>query len=467
MSKRNIALALWALAVVAGMVTAGVLATRGSTHRLLTPVTPEGCGTVLVREASNGGLASDPAREWTLPGDVSIEVEALADEGCTFSRWTLEDGSGGVVEAAMNPTQFRLIRDTTATAHFTGAPRGYVLAVMVGEGGSVAVNPEPREDGTYVLGTVVTLVAEAEKGYDFSVWRSLPKGATVTAGPAAVTTTRGTETSTASFTVDGPVAVAAAFRVESTSYNLHTMGAVSAPGSYAFLSDVNDLTSTIDWPDRYTPVGLLLHVADATGASRAAFYGTIEAGDRIDWTWGDQCLVRFKVAELRPDPTGHRLRTLLVVESLAHDYRGCGDELTDPDELQPVQFRWRQPPWLVGPDGVREVFGEPVPGPGRYWISDNLIVTIPDGMTVRVGGAYTGGWCTGLTDVESGSSIWFDEAGEEAGRELIEQASSGSDDASLRDVGALFREIRASLEWRGENRTASRGRGCRSPEPPE
>lgn len=331
----------------------------------------------------------------------------------------------------------------------TGTPAGYVLTVTEGEGGSVTVGPAARDDGTYAPGTVVTLSAAADKGYDFSAWEGLPEGATVTAGPAATTTTSGTETSTASFTVTAPLAVAASFRVESTPYNLHTTGTVTAAGSYAFLSDVSDLKSVVEWPRTDVPAGLLIHMLDAGSTSRAAYYGTISVGDRVDLWRGHRCFIRFKVVEVRPDPGGTPARKLFGVDYVGSDVTGCdGPELTD--VLQPVAFHWRQPPWLVGADGVREVFEEPVPGPGRYRLDDGLIVTIPAGMRIRASGFYDGGWFMNLRDVESGSSLAFNEAGEEAGRKIIEPASGSSGDAEAdatrRDVSDLFDQIVASVE---------------------
>lgn len=331
----------------------------------------------------------------------------------------------------------------------TGTPAGYALTVTEAEGGSVTVSPAARDDGTYAPGTVVTLSAAADKGYDFSAWTGLPQDATVTAGPAATTTTSGTETSTASFTVTAPVAVAASFRVESTPYNLHTTGTVMAAGSYAFLSDVSDLKSVVEWPRTDVPAGLLTHMLDAGSTSRAAYYGTISVGDRVDLWRGHRCFIRFKVVEVRPDPGGTPARKLFGVDYVGSDVTGCdGPELTD--VLQPVAFHWRQPPWLMGADGVREVFEEPVPGPGRYRLDDGLIVTIPAGMRIRVSGFYDGGWFMNLRDVESGSSLSFNEVGEEAGRKIIEPASGASGEAetgaTTRDVNALFDQIVASVE---------------------
>ncbi len=457
MRKRDSVIALGVLAVAAVAVAVAVILTRDSapqataqdtTATLATAAAPAGCATTTAQLSTDTGTVS-PGSEWTFPENSYIRVKANVVAGCTFSRWAIDYGDGIVFDLHENPARFQLTEDITATAHFTGAPRGHMLGVTAGEGGSVTISPAARDDGTYASGTVVTLSATADKGYDFGAWTGLPEGATVTAGAAAATTTSGTETSTASFTLSGPVTAAASFRVESTPYNLHTTGTVTAAGSYALLSDPNDLTSTVDWPDTNYPFGLLLHMSDAGNVSRASFYGTVTVADRVDWWWGHECLIRFKVIEVRTDPAGMPARKLFVMEFVGTSYSGCQGQRTS-DALQPVEFRWRQPPWLVGSDGIRSTFREPVPGPGRYRVSDDLIVTIPAGMSVRPGSFYEGGWYTVLRDVESDSTLWFDESGNEAGREIVELPSGSSDEtetgATTRDVNALFDQIAASVE---------------------
>ena len=335
-----------------------------------------------------------------------------------------------------------------STPHTTASEAAYTLTVTAGEGGSVTVSPAAREDGRHAWGTTVTLTATADKGYDFSAWAGLPDGARVTAGPAAVTTTSGTETSTASFTVTAAATVTASFRLESIPYNLHTTGAVTAAGSYALLSDPDDLTSTIEWSDLgYTnpPYGLLLNASDATNVSRAAYYGAIAVGDRVDVWWGDRCLRRLKVAEVRADPTGTPPRKLFVVEKVAWAGAGCAFGIKKVDAPQQVEFRWRQPPWRVAADGLREIWEEAVPGPGRYQFHD-LSVEVPANTSLRAGLILSGGkTAVVLTDPERTFSIHFDAAsGVEISRRT-QPLTPGATGMSEQDINALLDQIAASV----------------------
>ena len=267
----------------------GLLPAGAQLPELRVTITPDGCGEVAVAAVGSADSAfvytSESPSAWAHAADTHLDLRARAKAGCTYSRWTIHWGGVTVGNTTANPTRVQMLDGMTATAHFSGtpatptpahAPSPVALSVTAGEGGSVAVGPEASADGTHPSGTTVTITATADKGYDFAAWQGLPEGASVTAGPAAVTTTGGTETSTASFTLTAAATVTASFRVESIPYNLHTTGAVTAAGSYALLSDPDDLTSTLEWTDLgYTnpPYALLLHASDATGVSRASYYG--------------------------------------------------------------------------------------------------------------------------------------------------------------------------------------------------
>ena len=323
------------------------------------------------------------------------------------------------------------------------------LTVTAGEGGSVAVSPEPSADGTHPSGTTATITATADKGYDFSAWAGLPDDATVTAGPAAVTTTSGIETSTASFTVNAAATVTAGFKVESTPYSLRTTGAVTEAGSYALLSDPDDLASAIvEWSELgYTnpPYGLLLHTSDATNVSRASYYGAIAVGDRVDAWWGDRCLIRFTVTELRPDPARTPARKLFVIDDVAWDGAECVWETREADAAHPMEFRWRQPPWRVAADGLREMWKEAVPGPGRYQFHD-LSIEVPENMSLRAGLILSGGkTAIVLTDPERTFSIHFDAAsGVEISRRT-QPLTPGATGMSEQDINALLDQIAGSV----------------------
>ncbi len=129
MKGRDFGIGLLGVAIVAATVTAVVVSGRDTstparaedtTHELTTPVSPQGCGEVTAREPGETTVPS-PASQWTFPHNAYVQVTARAHEGCTFSKWVLEF-AGYPVEQTTNPTQFQLIEDMTATAHFTGTP---------------------------------------------------------------------------------------------------------------------------------------------------------------------------------------------------------------------------------------------------------------------------------------------------------------------------------------------------------
>ena len=86
-----------------------------------------------------------------------------------------------------------------------------------------------------------------------------------------------------------------------------TTGAVSTPGSYAFLADPDDTSTAVTTYEALrdgTTTALLIHTSGADGASRADVYDAVEAGDLFEWHKADDCFVRYKVTEVKPDPTG-------------------------------------------------------------------------------------------------------------------------------------------------------------------
>ena len=105
-----------------------------------------------------------------------------------------------------------------------------------------------------------------------------------------------------------------------------TTGAVATAGSYAFLEDPADTTTAVTTYEALrdgTTTALLIHKSDAHGASQAALYDAVEAGDLFEWREADDCFVRYKVTEVKPDPSGTVPRKLLAVEWLTYAYTGC------------------------------------------------------------------------------------------------------------------------------------------------
>ena len=168
-----------------------------------------------------------------------------------------------------------------------------------------------------------------------------------------------------------------------------TTGAVSTPGSYAFLSDPDDPSTVVTTYEALrdgTTTALLIHKSDTDGASLAVVYDAVEAGDLFEWRQADDCFVRYKVTEVKPDPTRTVPRKLLAVEWLTYAFAGCsGETPLGSAELRlgslPVlggaslAVPVRHGPFQILPEdwrGVRsyEEYGDPAPLPENSTGSD-------------------------------------------------------------------------------------------------
>ena len=158
--------------------------------------------------------------------------------------------------------------------------------------------------------------------------------ATPTPMPTTVATATPTPTSAAT-PAPTPTAEAAPAETPSpTSFRYDTYdttGEVTEPGSYAFLEDPADTTSAVTTYEALrdgSTTALLIHKSDAHGASQAALYDAVEAGDLFEWREADDCFVRYKVTEVKPDPAGAVPRKLLAVEWMTDAFTGCSGPIS-------------------------------------------------------------------------------------------------------------------------------------------
>ena len=108
-------------------------------------------------------------------------------------------------------------------------------------------------------------------------------------------------------------------------------GAVAAPGSYAFLSDAgNDpsVVSTYEGLRDGTANALLIHQSDARGASQSTLYARVATGDLFEWHEADACWVRYRVTEVKSDPTGGAPRKLLAVDWVTYGFTDCSGPIS-------------------------------------------------------------------------------------------------------------------------------------------
>lgn len=147
--------------------------------------------TLAVTADANGSVIIEPEKEsYILNEDVVIM--AVADNGYRFAGWT------GDATGMTNPMSLKMDSDMNITATFEAIPAQYTLTTTA-TNGSIAVDPAPV-NGTYDEGTMVTLTATANEGYEFVDWT----------GDAT-----GTD-ATVTITVDGDKSVTANFSLTTT-----------------------------------------------------------------------------------------------------------------------------------------------------------------------------------------------------------------------------------------------------------
>ena len=145
---------------------------------------------------------------------------------------------------------------------------------------------------------------------------------------------------------------------------LDATGAVATAGSWAILgADGGVLTA---WEDlRGSAAALRVHRTDAGGASRAAAWGAVEAGDLIEWRKADDCWVRYLVAGAPAPPASGSSRWEFPVEWMTYAATGAGctgavgagtgfsvdEDAPDAIPASAITSPVRHGPYLVYPSG--------------------------------------------------------------------------------------------------------------------
>ena len=131
--------------------------------------------TLTVNTTGSGSVILDPAGGTYNAGTV-VTLTAQADSGWQFSGWS------GDISGSSNPATVTMDSNKTVTAIFTQLPPAqYTLTVSTTGSGNVTLDPA---GGTYDAGTVVTLTAQADSGWQFSGWSGDILGSS---NPATVT----------------------------------------------------------------------------------------------------------------------------------------------------------------------------------------------------------------------------------------------------------------------------------------
>jgi hypothetical protein len=140
-------------------------------------VTTVGSGTVTLDPA--GGVYEE---------DTEVTLTATADAGWQFSEWS------GDLTGSENPATITMDADKAVTATFVPE---YTLDVTTAGSGTVNLDPA---GGVYAEGTVVTVTATPDAGWDFTEWSGDLTGS---ANPEVITMD-GDKAVTATFTEAGP-----------------------------------------------------------------------------------------------------------------------------------------------------------------------------------------------------------------------------------------------------------------------
>ena len=231
-------------------------------------------------------------------------------------------------------------------------------------------------------------------------------------------------------------------------YNLLDItGAATAAGSYTFLQTAGDAASAIENFGAWAAgsAELRIHPTDASGASRAGFYDTVQVGDSFDYrTNGPACGFRFNVTSIAATASP---RTFGIEYVRAYGGR-CSVWVDDPAAVEDMHFVWRVPAGVPGPDGVRVLLHNEPTGRGTYRLYPKgpWVIDVPAGMQVILKGllvlepaadapAGAPRSAVVLLDAATDSSLAIDPAtGRQAGRRVT---SAG--------VHVLFDQIMASL----------------------
>ena len=133
-----------------------------------------------------------------------------------------------------------------------------------------------------------------------------------------------TTTARAAVTLTTPPYLAADTALRYETYDL--AGAAASAGSYAFLAGATGAAGAVTTYEGLrdgSAGGLLIHTSDAQETPQRSLYAAVAAGDLFEWRESYDCWVRYRVTEVRPDPSSAAARKLLGVEWTTYAFTGC------------------------------------------------------------------------------------------------------------------------------------------------
>ena len=202
--------------------------------------------------------------------------------------------------------------------------------------------------------------------------------ATETPTPTATATPSPTSTATPSPTATTPQT---ALRYDT----FDPTGAVSTPGSYAFLMPDGHATSVVTTYEqlRTESTVMRVNVKDEHGASWGDFYDTVAAGDRFELRETSDCWTRYHVTEVTPPAGTYRE---FAIRPYAYAYEGCSGAIAP---SAAVDYGWNPAP-PSKPDFTTLIrFGPWILDPG-HWPGGRSPNPVPEPSAP--GGRSSGGW---------------------------------------------------------------------------
>ncbi len=197
--------------------------------------------------------------------------------------------------------------------------------------------------------------------------------------------------------------------------DLDSAGGAVRLGSYAFLTNADDLTSSATtFAEVSSAAALLLNTSGYKSRNYAGILADVQAGDRITWFPNSRCWYHYRVTEILADPPALG-RKLFRIELETEDpcsgaaYRD-GNAKIHFDEFRNnfASFVWGPPPNepRVGADGIRIMPTDyPVEGGHTYRLASwtPIVIDVPAGMRL----AYVN---SALQSDGSLYDMYFDEA---------------------------------------------------------
>ena len=183
--------------------------------------------------------------------------------------------------------------------------------------------------------------------------------------------------------------------------DLDSAGEAVRPGSYAFLTEADDLTSGATTFAEVSSAEALLLNASSNYTNRAAeILAAVEVGDRFTWHLSATCWYHYRITEILADPPTPA-RKLFRIALEAED--PCGSttaQRKDPDHFDEMRdwyavFGWDDTPPngpIIGPDGIRIMpYRYAAEGGHTYRLNGrgrptSIVIDVPPGMRLFFGG---------------------------------------------------------------------------------